>query len=325
MNKSEINKDNIIDYYNERYGGTYREDQKGLELYRVKQIVNEIPTDIENILDYGCGQGIWIKVLSGKFLNPNIYGIDISEKAVELAKFNFPQYNFSSFNGETAPFDDNSFELIYSYHVLEHVYDIQKTILDISRLVKKDGYLLIILPCGNDNSLEERVTRLIQNGKETSTVGGRRFFYEDPGHLRRMKSEELIKSFSQYNINIYKEFYSNQFWGAIGWIGRTSPAFISDLFIREKGTDKLAKLQLLLLKIIFLVLTNPLRLYKLNLRKKICSEISMLRKIAFTLMIPLKIIVAPFGLLLDLLSFLEWYFYKRHKNGSAQYLIFKKG
>jgi hypothetical protein len=165
---------------------------------------------------------------------------------------------------------------------------------------------------------------LVRNGKETSRDGGERFFYEDSGHLRRMKSGELIEAFSQYNITIHNEFYSNQFWGAIGWIGRTGPAFISDLFNSEKGVDTLAKTKLLLLKIVFLILTNPLRLYKFNLRHNIRSNRSALRKTILAMLIPFKIIASPFGLVIDLLSFLEWCFLKKQNNGSAQYLILKK-
>lgn len=325
MAKSEIKKDTIKEFYDKRYEGTYREEQKGLELYRVKYTLNEIPTSIKTILDYGCGQGGWIKVLSNKFPNAEICGIDISDKAVERAMIKFPQHDFLSFDGDTAPFEDNSFELIYSYHVLEHVYDIQKTIFDISRLLKKGGYLCIIFPCGNENSFEERITCLVQGGKEISTDGEKRFFYEDSGHIRRMKSEEVIESFAQHNIGICKELYASQFWGAIEWIGKSGPVFISEFFNNKRGVNTSAKIKLLLLKIIFLTLTNPVRLYKANLRKYIKSSRSMMRKMILAMLIPFKIIVIPFGLVIDFFSLLEWRFFKTQKNGSAQYLIFKKG
>jgi ubiquinone/menaquinone biosynthesis C-methylase UbiE len=324
MAEPEIQKDTIKEFYDKRYAGGYREGQKGLELYRIKHILKEVPEGIKTILDYGCGQGIWIDALSDRFPGSGICGIDISDRAVELAKARHPRGNFSSFDGEVAPFEDNSFDLVYSYHVLEHVLDIDKTFADFSRLLKKGGYLFIVLPCGNEGSFEEKITRLVHGGKETSAGGEKRFFYEDSGHLRRMESQDLIESLSRYDMAIVREYYSNQFWGAVGWIGRSGPAFIGELFNTKKGVDTPARIKLALLKTAFLVITSPLRLYKFNIRQNMKSAKSASRKTALAMLVPLKIVVSPFGLVIDLLSFLEWCFARKRKNGSAQYLIFRK-
>lgn len=324
MSEINFNKDTIKSFYDNRYNGVYMQDHKGLDIYRVKSLLNEIPNTVKMILDYGCGQGRWIKILSRAFPDGKISGTDVSSRAIELAVEKYPQYKFFPFDGETTPFADDSFDLIFSYHVLEHVCDIEKTIFDISRLLKKGGYLCTILPCGNKNSFEERITHLVQGGKEDSIDARERFFYEDPGHIRRMKSRELIELFSQNNVRLYKEFYAYQFWGAIEWISKSGYVLINKIFSNNKGVNLLAKMKLLFFRIIFIILAIPMRLYTADLLRQIKSNRNMAKKMLLLPLIPFKVIAIPFGKIIDLLSFLEWRFFKTRKNGSAQYLIFKK-
>ena len=324
MARLEVKKSSIKEFYDKRYEGEYMDAVTGFESYEVRCVLDEIPVKSQFILDYGCGEGRWVDLLSNRFSSAQIHGIDISDKAIEQAGRNFPQYKFLPFNGEVAPFEDNSFDLIFSYHVLEHVYDIKKTIADISRLLKKDGYLCIIFPCSNEDSFEERITRLVQDGKEDSDDGRKRFFYEDPGHYGRMKSEEIIKSFAHYNISIYKEFYTNQFWGAIDWIGKSGRDFISEIFNYRRGVNLLAKLKLLFLKGAFHILTISWMLYSFGIVKYMRSDRGLIKKMALVILLPLKVIAILFWRIIELFSFLEWHFFKRQRNGSTQYLIFKK-
>jgi SAM-dependent methyltransferase len=301
-------KDNLAEYYNERYAGAYRQEQKGLELYRVKQVLKDIPSGIISILDYGCGQGVWIKTLAKKFPKAHICGIDISKEAIKLAKNKYPVYSFQSFNEDYAPLINEVYDLVFSYHVLEHVYNLNTTISDISRLIKKGGYLLLVMPCGNRGSFEERITRIIMGGKELSEIGSTRFHYEDKGHLRRITSKDLIGCFDKYGLAIQKEYFSNQLWGAIGWISSTNPAFLKSFFNTNKAVNFYAWRKILLLKLMFLLLNIPMRVYR---SKRLT-------------MFPFKVIATPVGFTLDILSFFEWVFKKKEHNGSAQYLIFKK-
>lgn len=217
MARCEVNYDNLHEFYNSRYKTDYLETCEALELMRVKDILKEVPIHVSTILDYGCGRGRWINLLLDIFPNAEITGVDISDGAIKKAEEIFPSYRFYSFDGETAPFDNDSFDLIFCYHVLEHVYDFKKNIQDLCRLVKKKGYICVILPCGNEGSFEERVVGLIRGGKEKSIKDEIRFFYEDSGHFRRMKSEEVIKSFKINNVSLQKDFYGDQLWGAIYW------------------------------------------------------------------------------------------------------------
>lgn len=324
MTKLEVKKNSIKEFYDKRYEGKYLDNPKGLELYKVKCVLNEIPINSRHILDYGCGKGRWTDLLLYTFPNAKIHGIYISTNAIEHTRKNFPQHNFLAFDGEVAPFENDTFDLIFSYHVFEHVYDIKKTIADISRLLKKDGYLCIIFPCSNENSFEQRIVSLVQEGQEKSNDERKRFFYEDPGHYGRMKSEEVIKSFAHYNIGIYKEFYANQFWGAVDWIGKSGKVLIREIFNNGRGINLLAGLKLSFFRWVFYILTIFCMVSSFGVMKYIKSKRSMINKMALVILLPLKVTAILLWQIIELFSFLEWYFFKRQKNGSMQYLIFKK-
>lgn len=314
-----VDENNITSFYNSRYDGTYMEKHTDFELYRVQDTLNKIPISPKTILDYGCGQGGWVELLSSVFPGAKLFGIDISDTAIDKANKRFTQSKFYSFDGETAPFEDGYFDLIFSYHVIEHVYNLEKTIADISRLLNKNGYLCLILPCGNDNSFEERVTRLIKEGKEKSLDGRIRFFYEDIGHIRRLKSAEIIKLFAEKEVRIYEEYYAHHLFGSFELICQSDTDFVKHLFDINQSINLAAKLKLMLARLIFI----PLTLNRSNLKQMIKMNRG-LKKVQYTLYYPFKIISILFLKLIKLIAFVEWKFYKKYNNGSEMYLILQK-
>ena len=324
MTELTINNESISKYFDGWYNGTYTVNRKGSELYRLMDVLNEIPINVKSVLDYGCGQGSWVHLLSDRFPDSEITGVDISKNGIEIASELFPNHEFYWFNGETAPFPDHSFDLIFSWHVLDVVSNLDGTLLDISRLLKKGGFLCIVVPCGNEGSLEEKITRLIRGGGEITIDGEMRFFYSYAQHRRRMKSDELIELLANYDLIRHKEFHSGQFWAAIEWISSTGLSFINDLFNYKRGVNTSAKMKLLLLKMIFVPLSIVVRLSSVNLTKKIKDSRNTARRILLVSLIPFKVISMLFAKMLFLFAFLEWHLRKTNKNGSVQYLIMKK-
>jgi SAM-dependent methyltransferase len=253
------------------------------------------------------------------FPESQICGIDISDVAIEKAQTRFPKYRFSSFDGTKAPFPDASFNLIYSYHVLEHVSDIEACISDISRMIKKDGYVCLIFPCGNHHSFEEKIMNLMENGKETSSAGSIVYFYETKiGHLRRMSSQETISLFNKNGLILVKQFYSNHFFGWLDWLTRGHfPRDINNMFLSRKPINFMAKLRLQMIRRMLLVLNRIIGLKSLDVSKK--------RKLPKqTTAFAIKTLAKSIDRLVVFFAFLEWLFCRHRPNGSAQYLVFKK-
>jgi len=322
--KLEVFKNNIEQFYDEKYHGPYMQKHEGLAVLRMKDVLKELPIEVKEILDYGCGQGGWIKELISKFPNSNVYGIDISRVAIQRAKERFPKCNFFYFNGDTLPFSKEYFDFIFSYHVFEHVNDISKTISNISYVLKKNGYLCVAFPCANRDSFEEKITSLIKHGKEELSTGEERFFYEGIEHIRRMKSQDLINLCAINNLRVYKEFYAHQFWGAVEWISKSQTSFIREIFNYKKGVSLPAVIKLFLLKTIFLMLRLPIKLYTADIIKHIKLTKSYLNKAILVALLPLKVLTSVLGKTIEVFAILEWKLFKTKKNGSEQFFIFKK-
>lgn len=94
------------------------------------------------VLDVGCGDGQKSQRFKEKIGCPKIFGIDgvtqrlesASRRGVEIKKVNLEQ---------KWPFVDQSFDVIISNQVIEHIYDLDNFISEIKRLLKPGGYAVI--------------------------------------------------------------------------------------------------------------------------------------------------------------------------------------
>lgn len=98
----------------------------------------------KNILDLGCGEGSRLLfVTQGKVKGT---GIDISKVAIKRAKKRYPELNFLEGDLESLPFGDESFDLVYSSYVFEHLDKPEKVIGQAIRVLKQYGYFVVISP-----------------------------------------------------------------------------------------------------------------------------------------------------------------------------------
>jgi SAM-dependent methyltransferase len=214
---------NLSHFYNERYQGNYMGDiVPGSYAFRrgerIKQLITKLPLNSEiTILDYGCGQGRYIGILEGVFPDAEINGCDISNIAIDKAKNSYPKHRFTQFTDIT-PYQGNTFDFILSMEVFEHVDDIFKTLNDISRILKVGGYLVFSTPCANAFSLEHVKCSLKKNGIQPSKDGFRRFYFEDTGHVRRLKSGEISAILKDNGLEEVIFLFDNHFFGGLQWM-----------------------------------------------------------------------------------------------------------
>lgn len=114
------------------------------EKERISKTIELIPSDIESILDVGCGNGAFLNSLSDNFKKT---GLDMSEEALRHVKAPTVLGNSSEL-----PFEERSYDLVTCLEVLEHLpqKDFLLTLNELTRVSKK--YILISVP--NDENLE---------------------------------------------------------------------------------------------------------------------------------------------------------------------------
>lgn len=99
------------------------------------------------LLDVGCGNG---RFLSGmKQLGWLTKGVEFNKGAADLCK----QAGLDVHHGDlfSAKFDDKTFDVINVSHVIEHVPDPKSFFIELTRILKDDGTLIIKTP--NSNAL----------------------------------------------------------------------------------------------------------------------------------------------------------------------------
>jgi len=91
------------------------------------------------LLDLGCGT----KPYESLFVNAKEYiGLDMENEGHSHEKEPIDIY----YDGKTIPFDDNRFSAIFSSEVFEHVFDIDKLIPEMKRVLKPGGKMLVTVP-----------------------------------------------------------------------------------------------------------------------------------------------------------------------------------
>lgn len=104
------------------------------------------------ILDVGCATGQFLKRMKGK--GWAVRGVEVNENAVAYAR---ERLGLDVFAGELeeAGFPEKRFDVVTMWHVLEHLHDPVGTLMEVRRVLKDKGLLIISVP--NIKSIEARV------------------------------------------------------------------------------------------------------------------------------------------------------------------------
>ncbi len=99
------------------------------------------------VLENGCGVGMYVDRLS-PHVN-RVIGLEYDlARAAEARQFNQKHPNAEIINaaGEYLPFSSNSFDLILSHEVLEHVQDDQAAAREMARVLRPGGRIVLFVP-----------------------------------------------------------------------------------------------------------------------------------------------------------------------------------
>lgn len=101
----------------------------------------------ETVLEVGVGVGT--DLLQYAKNGSRVFGIDLTERAVELTKKNLSRHNtplnISIDSVTKLPFNNSVFDLVFCFGVLHHVLDTEKAINEIYRVLKPNGKAIVML------------------------------------------------------------------------------------------------------------------------------------------------------------------------------------
>lgn len=186
--------------YDQRYAGDYRSTLSGYEVARftaLRHFIHNIAkprtdeTTSLSILDYGCGSGLHIPLWEELFHAATFFFADISPKALEKLRAKHPRHAdaCSLIENDRVDLHPNSFDAITSVEVMEHVADLNAYLAEVHRLLKPGGVFIWTTPSANRLSIEH-VYNVFTRQIDTTPGGSRRWRWEDPTHVRRLRSAE---------------------------------------------------------------------------------------------------------------------------------------
>lgn len=137
----------------EKYNPTARHLKKF-----ISQLIYQL-SDVNSLLDVGCGMGLNIEDLRKKFPQLKLTGADITDPIIELAKqytgvdslMTYKTINLGLENLDTS----EQYDLVLCNQVLEHIENDFLAIQNLTKLSNK--YVLITVPSGRYNSTSKLV------------------------------------------------------------------------------------------------------------------------------------------------------------------------
>ena len=145
-----------------------------LKYNSIKQLLNQ-----GSLLDFGCGEGYFLRQMNNKGYSS--YGVDpLQNKSKKIGQ--------SIFDEELS---EIGFKTITAWHSIEHVYDLEKTIIRFHDILSENGLLVVAVP--NHNSYDAKYYKHLWAG------------YDTPRHLWHFNKKALRKVFERKKFVFHSE------------------------------------------------------------------------------------------------------------------------
>lgn len=160
--QTEVSKDKIKSINSLKYNDEYLDNYvkiRGTQLVKdFQSSIREIETFYKGgtILDVGCGVGLFLDtLLNFSSYSWDMFGIDINSKSINKA-FKSIQSKLTNISINYNNFEDNFFDVITCFDVIEHSANLSKLLFELRRILKKNALLVIQVP--NSDSLMRQLT-----------------------------------------------------------------------------------------------------------------------------------------------------------------------
>jgi len=155
----------------------------------------------DRILEIGCGIGGLVSELSGQ--GYDITGTDISREAIAYGLKKYDGIKLQVQPAETLQFEDETFDIVLSFDLFEHIARVDRHISEVYRVLRKDGFYLFQTP--------NKFSNIIFETLHTKSFQWRRYHpsLHSPGRLRRRMARHGFET-QFVKMNPVNEFTLNK-------------------------------------------------------------------------------------------------------------------
>jgi ubiquinone/menaquinone biosynthesis C-methylase UbiE len=174
-----------------------RQTQNEEHLERILAFINV--REGMRILDLGCGSGYLSFPIAGNNPRCQVTGLDIVSDALNVNRSRAEEngmnnLSFVCYDGIGFPFETDSFDMVVTRYALHHFPDIERSIGEVSRVLKAGGALFISDPCPNECDTERFVDDYMQLKKD--------------GHIRFYTKDEWLEICAKRGLHMSDSFDS---------------------------------------------------------------------------------------------------------------------
>jgi ubiquinone/menaquinone biosynthesis C-methylase UbiE len=98
----------------------------------------------DRILDVGCGTGHVLERLAARSPECRLYGIDLSDKMLDVARRRVGSADLRIADARRLPFERDSMDVVVSASMLQHIRDPGSAVDEIARVCAPDGLVVIL-------------------------------------------------------------------------------------------------------------------------------------------------------------------------------------
>jgi len=146
---------------------------------RLNRVAAVVDIARPRMLEVGCSIGTTLEAARNRGWDAT--GVDVSAEAVQLCRDR--GLAGIATDGNELPFDDASFDVLTSWHVIEHVADVRQTLADWRRVLRPGGVMVLETPDASSPKVRRRGTRYAKFWKPEHT------YTFDPRNLGRFVAQ----------------------------------------------------------------------------------------------------------------------------------------
>lgn len=113
---------------------------------RIQKVCQLSFTGINRLLDIGCGNGDFALLLGESYHVSELFGTDISNKAIVLARLSGVNAVCVDVDHDVLPYPDQHFGMVFTGEIIEHLLYPDLLLNEVYRVLEPSGHLIVTVP-----------------------------------------------------------------------------------------------------------------------------------------------------------------------------------